>query len=152
MKNILGVFYFVIFLFVDQITKILIMSNFSYSQSKEIISGFFYLTFIKNYGSAFGFFQGRLVMFYIATIIAMFLLYHLYKQMKFKYKNILFAMIFAGVIGNLIDRIRLGYVIDFLHFKFFTHSFYIFNFADVYLSIGILATIIIVLKEEKKYD
>lgn len=112
----------------DQIIKRYISSNLM-NGDITVIKNFFYLTYVKNYGIAFGMFQNKRLFFIITTsIIAVIVLFLIYKFYKI---NVLItfclSLILGGAIGNLIDRVRLGYVIDYLHFTIFPP---VFNLAD----------------------
>lgn len=112
----------------DQIIKRYISSNLM-NGDITVIKNFFYLTYVKNYGIAFGMFQNKRLFFIITTsIIAVIVLFMIYKFYKI---NVLItfclSLILGGAIGNLIDRVRLGYVIDYLHFTIFPP---VFNLAD----------------------
>jgi signal peptidase II len=110
-----------------------------------IIKNFFYLQYVENYGIAFGMFRNKTLFFIIASImISLAVAFMIY---KFRNKSIPVAvclsLILGGAIGNLIDRIRFGYVIDYISFTFFPP---VFNLADSAIVVGsILLSVIIVL-------
>ncbi len=99
-----------------------------------VIDGFFDLTYVQNTGAAFGLFQNGKAYFLILTpaIMIALLLYVIAKQRKNRWVNLSAALIIGGAIGNYIDRIRLGYVIDFLDFKIWP----VFNIADSSIVLG----------------
>ncbi len=124
-----------IIVILDQIFKFLIVKKVMLYTGVEVIKNFFYITHIKNHGIAFGLFKNRNTFFVISTsIVIVFLLYLTY---KFYNKNIIMtyclSFIIGGAIGNLIDRIKYGYVIDYLQFTFFPP---VFNFADASIVCG----------------
>lgn len=124
----------VIILF-DQFLKFQIIEKIMPYSSIEVLKDFFYITYVENYGIAFGLFKNKNLFFIIITsIIILILFYFIY---QFYNKNILLtgclAFIIGGAIGNLIDRIKLGYVIDYLQFTFFPP---VFNFADAAIVCG----------------
>lgn len=117
----------------DRITKILVV-KLLYGRVFDIINGFFYLTFVKNEGAAFSILTGKniiLVLFGLAAAIFLFLY-----MKKYGKKNIGYGMVMGGIIGNLIDRLFIGYVIDFIGFIIFGYYFPIFNIADIAIVIG----------------
>lgn len=127
-KDLKGVGKFFLFgcilVFLDQLTKIL----FTY---KYIDFGFFAINYVRNFGISFGLFQGINNFIIIISFLALGFIY--YYRAEFKDSPFLLTMILSGILGNLIDRIRVGFVIDFIDFKVWP----VFNFADIYLVLGI---------------
>ena len=128
----------------DQITKVLVEKTLALHQSIEVIPGFFSLTHVLNPGGAFGFLARqsasvRRLIFLGATLGAMGLILYLYRKTPPTYNWLLagFALIFGGAVGNLIDRIRMGKVVDFLDFYIGTLHWPAFNVADSAVSIGV---------------
>jgi signal peptidase II len=119
------------------------MENFILGSSKKIIRNIFSLTYVKNTGVSFGLFKGFNWFFIITSIVALIFFIYIYLK-KHKYP-IQIAMIAAGITGNLIDRLFLGSVVDFLDFKIWP----IFNIADSAISIGIIGLIIAVMRSGK---
>ena len=123
----------------DQISKTVIRSTMALYESITVIPGFFHLTYITNDGMAFGinFPFGIYIFSAISIILTIILFYYLW---IIRYESILIrsgvAMILAGAIGNLIDRLFLGEVVDFLDFMIGDLHWYVFNFADSYVTIG----------------
>ena len=123
----------------DQISKTVIRSTMTLYESITVIPGFFHLTYITNDGMAFGinFPFGIYIFSAISIILTIILFYYLW---TIRYESILIrsgvAMILAGAIGNLIDRLLLGEVVDFLDFMIGDLHWYVFNFADSYVTIG----------------
>ena len=123
----------------DQISKTVIRSTMTLYESITVIPGFFNLTYITNDGMAFGinFPFGIYIFSAISIILTIILFYYLW---TIRYESILIrsgvAMILAGAIGNLIDRLFLGEVVDFLDFMIGDLHWYVFNFADSYVTIG----------------
>ena len=122
-----------------QISKTVIRSTMTLYESITVIPGFFHLTYITNDGMAFGinFPFGIYIFSSISIILTIILFYYLW---TIRYESILIrsgvAMILAGAIGNLIDRLFLGEVVDFLDFMIGDLHWYVFNFADSYVTIG----------------
>jgi len=129
----------------DQATKLLISSSFSYYEEVKVIPGFFNLIYIHNPGGAFGIFaknQGNLqsILFIFIASAAMGLVLYLYKNTPPEYPVLSFgfALIFGGAFGNMIDRIRLGKVIDFLDVYIGHMHWPAFNVADSAIFIGMI--------------
>lgn len=137
---------------IDQITKWNIVQNFELYQEKIIVPGIFSLFYIQNEGAAWGIFQGKMVFFYLVTLVVVGYLIYMFQQEKNKTKlvGVSFALILSGAIGNFIDRLLNGYVVDMFRLDFI--NFPIFNVADVCLTVGVILMLIHVLffeKEEK---
>ncbi len=128
----------------DQVTKHLILQSFALHDSMELISGFFYLTYVRNTGAAFGIFSGqpdlwRQIFFISVAVIALIViitLYRVYGKESGLYRLGL-GLIAGGAIGNLIDRIRFGSVTDFLDFYIFSYNYPVFNVADSAITVGV---------------
>ncbi|GAB6138504.1 signal peptidase II [Halanaerobaculum tunisiense] len=121
-------FTFLTILILDQLTKYLVVKNFFLYQSIPIIKEFFHLTYVQNKGAAFGILQGRLIFFIVVTCLLVAMLIYFYQELPLDNlgNQIALGLALAGALGNLIDRIRLGYVIDFLDFRVWP----VFNIAD----------------------
>ena len=122
-------------LFTDQFTKLLATQNLLLNQSAPLIKGIFHLTLIHNRGAAFGILKNQTPLFIFISIWAVILIYLALrnnKSRKYSFYNISLAFILAGASGNLIDRLRLGYVIDFFDFRIWP----VFNIADSAITIG----------------
>lgn len=127
-----------VFIILDQFSKFEIVQSIKYGSKIEIIRNFFSLTNVRNFGAGFSILQNQRLFLIIVPIIAMMVLSYLLVTEKNKRKitSISYILIISGAIGNLIDRIRLGYVIDFLDFIIFTYDFPVFNIADCFITIG----------------
>lgn len=133
----------------DQITKALILKYLPLHQTIPVIPGFFNITHIQNPGGAFGFManQGpglRSALFLFVSAIAIGVIFYFYKTSSANDKWITtsLSLIFGGAIGNLIDRIRLGQVVDFLDFYIKNLHYPSFNVADSAVTIGVSLFII----------
>jgi signal peptidase II len=123
----------------DQITKALIRANLSLYDSIPVIPNFFHLTFVKNDGMAFGLnFPGGIYVFSTLSIFLTIFLFWFLRQEKNSHFLMRFSlsMILGGAIGNLIDRILFGEVVDFLDFMIGDFHWYIFNLADSSVTVG----------------
>ncbi|OGX17488.1 MAG: signal peptidase II [Omnitrophica WOR_2 bacterium RBG_13_44_8b] len=124
-----------VILSLDQLTKLLVTKSLLYNQSIPLIKGIFHLTLIHNRGAAFGILKNQLPLFIITSIFAVILIYlNLKDKNKGKLYTVALSFILAGALGNLIDRLFLGYVIDFLDFRIWP----VFNVADSAITIGVI--------------
>ena len=125
---------------IDQIVKVLIINNIKY-KSVTIIKGILNFSYCENKGVAFSFGNGRVPLFIVINIIIIggLILYFEKNRSEFKGKlsKIFFTMVIAGGIGNLIDRIFRGFVVDFIDINQL-FNFAIFNVADIYIVVGII--------------
>ena len=140
----------IISIFIDQLIKYIIKSYMILGES-IVIFDFFKLTYVHNYGAAFSILSGNRYLLIIITIIAMFFIYKfLIKNQKLtNLESALYGFLYGGIIGNLIDRVFLGYVIDYLNFKILGYDFAIFNFADILIVVSIILLVITVFKDDK---
>lgn len=129
----------IIFLIVDQITKILVVNSLVPGENIEIIKNIFNIIYTNNTGAAFSILLGkRIFLIVVAVLIIGVLLYYI-KRNKIEKKIDIIALSFVigGSLGNLIDRIVRGYVIDFISIKLGNYNFPIFNVADILIVIGV---------------
>lgn len=134
-----------IIIFIDQVTKYAAIKFLKNQNPIVIITEFFQLNYVENRGAAFGILQGRRGLFLVITIavvlVIAFYLIRYYNQMN-SLTRISFAILLGGAVGNLIDRIRLGYVVDFISIKLINrYDFPVFNIADICV---VISTILIV--------
>ena len=141
----------------DQSFKLFILNNFEINQSKQIFS-FLSFTFVKNFGIAFSFFNNEsinislwisILVFLICFILSLYIFTSIFKEQFSSIEYFAFSLILAGGLGNFIDRITYGYVVDFIDISF---NPYIFNLADTYVTIGILIYIFKSLLLNKKNE
>ena len=128
--------------FIYQISKGLINIGMNLNQSIEIIPNFLNITYVHNIGAAFSLFEGARWFFIITAIIILNVIYLFFIKDK-TLKNgeiILYSLLISGIIGNLIDRILFGYVIDFIDVNIF--NFAIFNLADSFIVIAVILLLI----------
>lgn len=131
----------------DQLTKFIITSSFELYESKPAIKNFLSFTYIQNRGMAWGMLQGKRVIFVALTIVILLLCFAIYSNIadKSKYRILRANMIIliAGALGNMLDRIKLGYVIDFFEVKFI--EFPVFNVADIYVVVSMIMIFILIM-------
>ncbi len=132
-------YYFVALLIVllDQWSKWLVMENMGLGESITLIENWLYLTSHRNAGAAFGILQGQQWLFIVITVVVIGVI--LYALQKFRQERLLalsLSLILGGAIGNFIDRLRFGEVVDFIDVRIFTYHYPIFNVADSAVVIG----------------
>ncbi len=135
----------------DFFSKVYISANFKGAE-KVLIPGVLGITYAENTGVAFSFLQGKAAFFVTVTIIEILaiLWFVLFGKMKSKLFLSSLCLILAGGVGNLIDRISKGYVVDFIEFLFV--KFAVFNLADVFINIGVGLLLIFVIFIYKQND
>lgn len=133
---------------VDQLIKAWTVANIELDTVEPFIPGFMSLAYLRNYGAAWSILQNQQWFFTIVTIAAVTgLIWYYVKQIKGNLWTLFsLALMIAGALGNFIDRIRLGYVVDMFHLDFI--SFPVFNVADMCLSVGVGILFICIMKEE----
>ena len=138
---------------IDQISKITIGLFIKLNDSFVIIKNFFSLNYVHNNGAAFSILRNQRLLFILIGFIALFLLFNYIKDFKENNRNIIaFSFLFGGILGNLCDRLFLGYVRDFLSFKIFSYYFPVFNIGDSLIVIGVILLLIGIIKGEDKKD
>ncbi len=132
----------------DQLSKFFATRYLSLNNPLPVVNNFFSLTLVHNRGAAFGVLKGQFYLFILFSIIAIVLIWVALKNQK-KINLYVFSLclLLGGTLGNLIDRISFGYVIDFLDF----HVWPVFNIADSSISVGALLLAWSVIKTGKKY-
>lgn len=140
----------------DQITKYVAESNLYMKNDIDIIKNVLTLTYLRNNGSAFGMFSGKINAFLVLTVIIVAVITYIVIRMpvtkRYLPMYIVCTMLVSGAIGNLIDRVRFGYVRDFIYFKLI--NFPVFNVADCYVTISVATFIVLILfiYKENEFD
>lgn len=144
----------IILLCIDQISKLLVVNLLTKTDSITIIKNFFYLTYINNDGAAFSILVGkRIFLILIAvSVIVMLIRYIKKNNIQNKLELVSISLIIGGSLGNLMDRVVRGYVIDFLDFKIFNYNFPIFNLADTFIVIGVILLLLKEIRKENNLD
>jgi len=142
-------------LILDQATKLYIDHSMQLYQSIPLLDNFFHITYVRNRGAAFSFLSHaswRLPFFIgvstVASIVILVAFFRLRDNQKLAQVSL--AMIFSGAVGNLIDRLRMGEVIDFLDVHWYQHHWPAFNVADSLICVGVFLLAIDMLREEKR--
>lgn len=132
----------------DQIIKFIIDKKVLFI---EILPTLFNIHKVYNYGIAFSFLENKRYLILLFSLILIYFLFNLRKDLpKTKKYDILFGVILGGIIGNLLDRVFRGYVIDYLETFIFGISFPIFNLADICITLGIIIMVLIMSLGDKK--
>lgn len=140
----------------DQITKYVAESNLYMKNDIDIIKNVLTLTYLRNNGSAFGMFSGKINAFLVLTVIIVVVITYIVIRMpvtkRYLPMYIVCTMLVSGAIGNFIDRVRFGYVRDFIYFKLI--NFPVFNVADCYVTISVAIFIVLILfvYKENEFD
>lgn len=152
MKKMLPIF--IISLGIDQIVKIIVKSKMAFATSINVIKNFFRITYLKNTGAAFSILSENRILLILITFVGLGLLYLFFiKNKKIeKHEGYCYGLLLGGIIGNLIDRISYGYVIDYLDFNFGSYNYPVFNFADICIVVSITLLVIFSFKEVKHED
>jgi len=138
----------------DQWSKIMTISHLKNQTDISIINHVFELTYVENRGAAYGLFQNKIWLFVVFTIIILvamvFLYFRLPTSKRFTPLKISLILLFSGAVGNLIDRVKVGFVVDMFHFYWF--EFPVFNVADICVVISCALLLFLMLffyKEEE---
>jgi len=149
MKNLKIIILITSLFIIDQISKIIVVNTINLGNKITIIKNFFNITYTKNYGAAFGIFEGKIFLIIIISILLFaYLIYELKKNKDKKVLVISISLIVGGLLGNLTDRIFLGYVRDFLDFNILGYNYPIFNLSDTFIVIGAVIFTIELIREE----
>ena len=131
----------IVILIIDQLTKKIITATMNIGDSYEVIPHFLNITSHRNNGAAWGILSGKMGFFYIITLTK----YNAFMQVAI-------SLLFAGALGNFIDRLFNGEVVDFIDTNIFGYDFPIFNIADSSLTIGVIFVIIALVKDATKKE
>ena len=142
-------------LIVDQLTKLYIDGSMKLYQSIPVIDGLFNITYLRNRGAAFSFLaeaSWRLPFFLLATVIAVIAILVAFAKLRDdqRFAAVSLALILSGAVGNLIDRVRMGEVIDFLDVYWKNHHWPAFNVADSAICVGVALLALDMFREERR--
>ena len=130
----------------DQAVKYLVVLNLKGNPPIDIIKNVFQLAYLENRGAAFGILENKRIFFYLCAVVILIVVAYFYTKVpmekKFLPLRICAIFIASGAIGNVIDRVRLNYVVDFLYFKLI--DFPIFNVADIYVTFAAVMLVFLV--------
>ena len=140
-----------VLIIVDQIVKILVDRHMMFGDTIPVINNFFHITYVQNRGIAFGIFQGKVDVISIATIAAILgiIIYFLKNVKKSNlFERMAYVFIISGAIGNMVDRLLRGYVVDMIDFRGIWS--FVFNIADVYINLGVILLLLDLLLKRRK--
>lgn len=142
--------YSIILIVIDQVIKLVVNSSLKLYESITIIKNFFNITYVQNKGAAWSILSGNRFLLIGIAIIALFLIFMFFiKDKKLsKLEIIFYSLLIGGIVGNFIDRVIYGYVVDYLDFNIFGYNFPIFNFADICIVVSVILILIKSIKEE----
>lgn len=144
----------IIIVLADQISKYFAIGKLKGAMSQVIIPGFLKFTYVENYGAAFGILKNKKMFFIITTsiiiiFISLFLIKYYYNINVFM--RIGLGLLLGGAIGNFIDRLRFGYVVDFINVRLFnSYDFPVFNIADISIVCGTIIILILTLLDKQE--
>ncbi len=127
------------------------MNLMTLGQSIKVIPSFFYLTYIQNDGAALNILSGDTFILITISLIALLYIIKLVITSKddSMFQTIIYSLLISGILGNVVDRIFYGKVIDFLDFHIFSYNFPVFNFADTFIVIGAILLVVNIIRSEK---
>lgn len=130
----------IILILLDQITKLLVTLNINLNTGISLIPSFFSLVYVQNTGAAWGMFSSGTIILALLSVIFLtfFVKYVIDRKDMDNFEVVISSMLIGGIVGNLIDRLVRGYVVDFFSFKIFSYNFPIFNVADCFIVISII--------------
>ena len=159
MKNIkeqvtISIVAVILLAFIDQITKYFVVKNMALHDEIKVLGDALVFKYIRNTGAAWGSFAGKIPILLIFTIVVVAALCYVYRNIaridRFRPLRICIIAILGGAIGNMIDRIRLGYVVDFIYVKCI--NFPVFNFADICVTVSVFVMIFLFIFKYKSED
>lgn len=155
LKNyVMAVILVIVAVLIDQYTKYLAVTHLKDDPAFVLIDNVFELNYLENRGAAFGLLQNRQIFFVcVAILIFAFILYcyvRIPKTGRYLPLRLCGIFIVAGAAGNLIDRIRLGYVVDFFYFRLI--DFPVFNVADIYVTVSFAVLLILIFFRYKEEE
>ena len=140
---------------VDQLTKFLVVKYMTLGQSISVIDNFLYITSHRNEGAAWGILQGRMIFFYVVTLVVIGLVILWIRKLDIKKEKLLviaLSFILGGALGNFIDRVMYQHVVDFINTYIFGYDFPIFNIADSALCIGVFLMAVDAILDIKRHS
>lgn len=154
-KAVIGAICSILLIIIDQLTKLAAITHLKDQAPISLIDGVFELRYLENKGAAFGMLQNQRLYFIITTSVVVIALVYIFlrripRERRFFWLDMIAVLFLSGAIGNLIDRVRFGYVVDF--FYFILIDFPIFNVADIYVTVGALLLIVLFLFYYKEAD
>ena len=144
----------IVLVLIDQYTKLLAVRHLSGGDVRVLITDVLELRYLENSGAAFGFMQNQKILFLlIASLVVLLIIYVIFRMpvdKRYRALNILLVMIMSGALGNMIDRIRNPYVVDFIYIS--AINFPIFNMADIYVTVSAFFFVLLILFYYNEHD
>lgn len=140
---------------IDQVSKYFVLDLLRFSNAVILIDNFLRLNYVENRGAAFGILQNQQLFFIVVTsmVILAVVVYRIRYKGFSKAANFSLDLIIAGAIGNLADRVRLNYVVDFIDVNFWGYyDFPVFNFADICVVVGTLLLALLIILDKYELD
>ena len=140
---------------VDQLTKFLVVKYMTLGQSISVIDNFLYITSHRNEGAAWGILQGKMIFFYVVTLVVIGLVILWIRKLDIKKEKLLviaLSLILGGALRNFIDRVMSQHVVDFINTYIFGYDFPIFNIADSALCIGVFLMAVDAILDIKRHS
>ena len=140
---------------VDQLTKFIVVKYMTLGQSISVIDNFLYITSHRNEGAAWGILQGKMIFFYVVTLVVIGLVILWIRKLDIKKEKLLviaLSLILGGALGNFIDRVMYQHVVDFINTYIFGYDFPIFNIADSALCIGVFLMAVDAILDIKRHS
>jgi signal peptidase II len=142
-------------LIADQASKVFIDSRFALGESVQVLENFFHIAYVRNPGAAFGMFAAssiRVPFFLsVSAVASIAILWYLTRVSADRvWQHAALGLIFSGALGNMIDRARLGEVIDFIYVHWYEHFWPAFNVADSAICVGVVIMLVCTWQEEKQ--
>ena len=143
-------FFSLIFFIIDQAVKLYLKGELVFNQSIVLVKNFFNITLVKNTGAAFSILENNTTLLIVIGILAFLaIIFYVYKLVEMDDFDVFsYSLLLGGVLGNLVDRIVHGYVIDYISLNIFGYHIPIFNFADICIVISVILIIWTTLKGE----
>ena len=131
-------------LMLDLVSKIVVVNYLELGESVKLIDKFLYLTYVRNTGAAWSILANNTyIISLISLVIIIGLIWYIYNnKINSKCEKVGYALVLGGAIGNLVNRIIYGYVIDFIDVKIFNYDYPIFNLADIFIVVGVILLVI----------
>ena len=139
-----------VWLMLDQLIKLLVRTKIPLLEEIDVIPGFFSIYHVENKGAAFSLFSGATIVLIILSVLVLaFLHYYVLTEEKMtKWRIFGLGIVIGGIVGNLIDRILYGAVVDYLSFDIFGYGFPVFNIADIGITVGFVILAINILRRD----
>jgi signal peptidase II len=152
--NIIAVVFVILAVGLDQFTKHLAEVKLKDNAPFVVVKNVFELYYLENKGAAFGILENHRIIFVIISVVVLIAIVFIYQRLfdkpKFVWLRVVAVLIASGAIGNLIDRVRYAYVVDFFYFK--PINFPVFNVADIYMTVSTFLLVFLIIFYYKEDD